>query len=497
MLGKVGLISFALLLSSRISGMARESAQAAAFGTSATADVVVLMLTLPDWIASLVAGGALAYVLLPRWAMQSPAQQAKTQHAVARNLLALGGALGLVLAVFPSYPLGWLVAGLPSTLEDAAEGSLRWSAAVIPAACLAALWSTRLQHERDFVGMYSASLIVNGVLIVALWLALQSSIGKPALMSMGVALLIAMLLRLGWLLVRMRKCLAPEARGMPQVLASAVVTSKPPQGPRVWLWATLAAGLPLALPFVARSLASKSGEGALATFNYAWKLVELPLILAIQLVASLAFPSITQAMLRQASQASALSEEAIQVVGQAFAMAWALACGAAAALLVGAPVLAQLLFGWGRMDAIGLRSVADWGAIGAWSLLPQALIAVALTVLATQQRMGVAVGAYACALALLVLGGWAARLNGAGLMELMGWLLCGVAMVCLVALGSVLLCRLRWLQMLASGAGLLAVWGGSIAFAPLLSTLNMTSAVGVTVACAGLVMAIGWLAGPR
>ena len=45
----------------------------------------------------------------------------------------------------------------------------------------------------------------------------------------------------------------------------------------VWLWAVAAAGLPLALPFAARSLASQQAPGALATFNYAWKLVELPL----------------------------------------------------------------------------------------------------------------------------------------------------------------------------------------------------------------------------
>ncbi|WP_040894015.1 hypothetical protein, partial [Verminephrobacter aporrectodeae] len=64
----------------------------------------------------------------------------------------------------------------------------------------------------------------------------------------------------------------------------------PLPGWRIWTWAALGAGLPLALPFVARTLASGAGEGALASFNYAWKLVELPLVLAVQLVAALAFP---------------------------------------------------------------------------------------------------------------------------------------------------------------------------------------------------------------
>ena len=60
------------------------------------------------------------------------------------------------------------------------------------------------------------------------------------------------------------------------------------------------------------------------------------------------------------------------------------------------------------MGPDALARVAAWGAAGAWGLLPQALIAVALTVLATQGRMRWAAGAYALALgALLAAAGWA------------------------------------------------------------------------------------------
>ena len=85
----------------------------------------------------------------------------------------------------------------------------------------------------------------------------------------------------------------------------------------------------------------------------------------------------------------------------AFALAWALACAAAAALLVGAPAVAQLLFGWGRMDATALARIAQWGTTAAWGLLPQALIAVAMAVLASQRRLKPAVFAYAAALGAL------------------------------------------------------------------------------------------------
>ena len=81
---KAGLLSLALLLASRVLGLLRESAQAAAFGASATGDVVVLMLMLPDWLASLVAGGALAYVLLPHWARAQPPRRIFRGVAYAR-----------------------------------------------------------------------------------------------------------------------------------------------------------------------------------------------------------------------------------------------------------------------------------------------------------------------------------------------------------------------------------------------------------------------------
>jgi peptidoglycan biosynthesis protein MviN/MurJ (putative lipid II flippase) len=221
----------------------------------------------------------------------------------------------------------------------------------------------------------------------------------------------------------------------------------------VWLWAILSAGLPLALPFAARSIASQAGEGALATFNYAWKLVELPLILAIQLVATLAFPAIAKALAAGDSPATA------GAVRGAIALAWALACAAAATLLVGAPAIAQLLFGWGRMEPQALARVAYWGALGAWGLLPQALIAVALTVLAARSRMRTAVMAYGAALGLLLgYSAWGVG-DGASLMVLLNFLLGAVAVAVIVALGPQALAWLPWRSMAISFACLLALAG--------------------------------------
>ncbi|ROZ72787.1 hypothetical protein EEB15_18945, partial [Ramlibacter sp. WS9] len=165
---KAGALSLALLLASRLLGLLRESAQAAAFGTSAFADVVVLMLTLPDWLAGVLASGALAYVLVPAWAGKAPAQVAASQRRVAWCLLGGGGVLALLLFIAREPALALLAPGLPVAMQPIAAAALAWSALALPAALLAALWTTRLQHERDFTGMYSANLVVNAVLIAAI-----------------------------------------------------------------------------------------------------------------------------------------------------------------------------------------------------------------------------------------------------------------------------------------------------------------------------------------
>ncbi|MBG9387871.1 lipid II flippase MurJ [Caenimonas aquaedulcis] len=479
---KAGALSLALLLASRVFGLLRESAQAAAFGASGLADVAVLMLTLPDWLTGVLASGALAYVLVPAWAGETRARVTASERAVARILLALAAALVVALVLARAFVVSHLAGGVPASMVPTATTALTWSAFALPAALLASLWTTRLQHEHDFTGMYAANLVVNAVLILAILVAAPRVIQGDALQWLGGGLLAAMALRLAWLRWRMRPALQDPA----DPGAGRIALPAPP----VWLWAILSAGLPLALPFVARSVASQAGEGALATFNYAWKLVELPLMLAIQLVATLAFPAIAKGM--------AASDEAgtARAVQGAIALAWTLACAAAAALLVGSPAIAQLLFGWGRMHPEALERVAQWGAIGAWGLLPQALIAVALTVLAAGGRMRVAVLAYGLALVLLLVAARLGVADGATLMGLLNLLLGAVAVAVLRALGPQLRAWMPWRALAIAFASLavLAILSLSL---PMPETLSLAAGLATAVAAAALVMGLTWWGSPE
>lgn len=498
---KAGLLSLMLLLASRVLGVLRETALAAAFGSSGMADVAIVMLTLPDWLAGVLVSGALAYVLLPQWAKESAAQQNTTQNHVARRLLWGSLALAGLICMAQGPVAALLLPGASAALQGAASNAVVWSALALPAAMLAGLWATRLQHERDFVGLYSANLVVNGVLIAALLLlgSRGAGPGAGAGQMLGVSLLAAVGLRLLWQGWRMR-----HLRQSALPLASPSVPPPLP-GWRIWMWAALGAGLPLTLPFVARTFASGAGEGALATFNYAWKLVELPLVLAIQLVASLAFPAIARAHAASSSDMFPTGADAMTAaVRNALVLAWTLACAAAAALLVGAPMIASLLFGWGRMEVPALEQIAAWGRVGAWGLLPQALLAVALTVLASVGRMRFAVLAYVLALALLLAVGAAGGTAGESLM----WgLNAGFAVAALIAGGALGAPALRhWLPVRALLAPSLALavvawlahWWGGAGAAVLARDLGLKQAlplVGIAFS-ATFIVASAWFSGP-
>jgi peptidoglycan biosynthesis protein MviN/MurJ (putative lipid II flippase) len=473
---RAGFISLALLLLSRFLGLARESALAAALGTTALADAVVVMLTLPDMVTNILATGALGFVLLPWWARQLPQEQARTQRRVAQALLLLGTLLLAWVLVFPGHLASLLAPGLTGAHRDTLLVGLRWAAFSLPASLTAALWYTRLQQERDVVGMYGMNAVHTSVIIAVLLLAAFVLRSASLIDWMGAGLLAALLLRLLWLRWRMaglqpmvRKPVDP-VHGLPTAA--------------IWAWAVLATGLPIALPVLARSLVSNAGDGALATFNYAWKLIELPNLFAIQLVATLAFPAITRA--------HAEGRDFTLALRSAFVLAWTLACASALALFAGARPLADLLFGWGRMGPEHVAEVARWSAWGAWTLLPQAFIAVLVTVLATLNRMKVAALAYALALLLLLLSGVHEPRE---VMVALTLALSAVAVIMLVAVRGEALRALPWREIAVPGLLCIALaWlAKSLSFDHQLASLVFSGLIAVVlIACSFLASPVLW-----
>ena len=482
---RAGMVSLGLLLLSRVLGLVRESVQAAAFGTTALADVVVTLMTLPDLASSILSGGALSYALLPWWARQTPADLAASQRQVAQIFMGLGLLLALWIAAVPLQWGNWLASGAGPGMQAAVATALRWSAIAVPLSLLSSVWYTRLQHERDVVGMYGVNVVHTTVVIAAMLLAGWLHIGDAVqvVSLLGPGLLLAFGLRVGFFQWR----LARVAAGL-KVAGNAASPLNPAQGLpplAVWLWALAATGLPVAAPLVARSLVSYSAPGALASFNYAWKLVDLLNLLAIQLVVVLAFPALTRAY----------AEGRVFTVQlrAAFVLSWTLACAGALGLYLAALPLADLLFGWGRMERQQVAAVAQWAAVGAWTLLPQSVISVCLLLLATVGRLRAAAVVFAALLAVLAL---SAVHEGLAMMQMLCLLLGLAAAGLLVLCGKQALEALAWRE-LALPAALCAALAwlvppGVAGLAP----HNPWALLVAGAASAVLVLALSWAASP-
>lgn len=475
---RAGVISLALLLASRVLGLLRESVQAATFGTTGLADMVVMMLTLPDLASAILAAGALSYALLPLWARQPPEQRAQSQRRMTLLLLGTGAVITAALWMAAQLVGRWLVPGASD--EAVLVLAVHWAAPAIPLALLGSLWYTRLQHERDAVGMYGMNIVHTGVIVLSMLVLGHTDLAPRAIAWMGAGLLFALGLRLAFLAWRMHRLAPAQSSETPpgQALQPLVPDW------RIWVWATVAAGAPAALVLLARSLVSNEGAGALATFNYAWKLVELPNLLAIQLVATLAFPALTRAR--------AEGRDFSVQLRAAFLLSWTLACAAAVGLWTGAGPLAGLLFGWGRMGPEHVAQVAQWAAWGAWTLLPQALIAVAVLVLATVGRLQVAALAFAAAVLALFALGAAGLHEGRPVMMALAGVLAALAAVLLRSLGPRALQSFPWREMALP----LAVCVGLALVGTVLPLTHPWLVLGAATLFAALVLASSWATSP-
>jgi hypothetical protein len=182
------------------------------------------------------------------------------------------------------------------------------------------------------------------VLIAALRVAWLPAPAPSARCSAGCGLLAAMLARLAWLRWRSARC---RGARRPTAVLPALPSGSGP---------SLSAGLPLALPFAARSLASQRGAGRAGHLQLRWKLVGTALVLAVQLVATLASGRSRRRWRRRAPPDDAAPPCA---AASRWPGRWPVPAPPACWRR---PALAQLLFGWGRMQQARWRRSRDWGA---------------------------------------------------------------------------------------------------------------------------------------
>lgn len=336
-----------VLMAGRAAGFFREMQISAMFGVSRDADFAVILLTTPDLLVNLLLAGGLGAVLIPEFGrLDAPG---RTRLFLKASLLValLFGLLALAIAIWPWLLITILAPGALSVPVDTYVMPFAVAALAVPLAGLAGVTTALLNAEGRFFTAGSGALVFNATIIAALLL--YSGVGQ-ALQVLALAIVIGAGLRY---LFQALASLRHFSFGPSAVPATDFTGIS-----KRFVQALGVGTLVLLVPVMLRAVMSLNGAGNIAAFNYATRLVELPIGIAIATIGSVAFPLMSRA------HASENRAEARTLYLDGLGRALAIALAIAIPSIWFAPPLVTLVFGRGRIGADELRLIGDLARLG-------------------------------------------------------------------------------------------------------------------------------------
>lgn len=360
-LGASTWVSLGILLG-RFAGLVRESTIAATFGISPTADAAVLLLTIPDFLVNILAGGALSAALIPELKRVEKSEQAPLFFQAMVTIGLLFGVLAAVLALIPMQVLYVFAPGMSGVERELASQSAAIVFWLIPLTTMAGVTMSYLQSREIFAIPAMGALIFNLSVIVGLMFFIHD---KSDFVLLALFMILGGLLRWGSQLAQITMITAKTGvLGIRGALHGRRISRSLVSR---YLQAASSGGILLLFPVIARATASLQGEGGLAIMNYAMKMVEFPQSVGVSVLAVVLFPKLSESFAaRDEGGYATILREGSQ---------WVILLGLCALV----PMIwfrndfAELAFGWGRMDAVGLGTIGDVMAIGLVGLPLQGL----------------------------------------------------------------------------------------------------------------------------
>ena len=340
----------------RAAGFLREASLAAVFGAGESADVAVLMLTVPDFLVNILVGGALSVALIPEL---KGLDEESASGLFFQASLFTGGTflvLTLLLQIFRSELIHVLVPGFPASSVEHAASSVGLALWVIPLTTLAGVTSAYLQaHERFAIPAFG-TFFFNGIVASGLLYYRQT----PTHFRLALFIIAGASVRWASQLGDMQRLPVGRLLGHRNLISRSLLVR--------YFQALLAGGVILLFPVIARGVASFQHAGAVATLNYANKLVELPLGASITVLSIVLFPRLSTAFV-----ANPDSGEFTLLLRKGVPVVWIVSTGMMLTLIWFHRSLALAAFGWGRMSTDVVTEIGILAAIGLTSLPAQGL----------------------------------------------------------------------------------------------------------------------------
>ena len=326
------------VLLGRLAGFFREATLAAKLGVTQNADVAVALLSLPDVFINLLVGGAMAAALVPSFKRLD--HHEKQVLFLQSSLLSIGifSLLAIILSVTSQYWLRLLAPGVPNSAINSLIKHAIW---MLPLTAAAGVSTAYLQAQEKFFIPALGTLIFNLTIIYGL-LAADNTTAMLSLLP--TTILIGAALRWGSQL----NCLNWQAliSNLGHKLLIDLALFK-----RYWQ-AMFAAGLLFLLPPIAAALASTYGPGQMAAFNYANKLVQLPVGMCLSIFSVVLLPKFSEQF------ASGNKVAAIDLLRKSVLLIFILSFAIVSAAIVAAPDLVTLIFGRGAVTTVQIQHIS-------------------------------------------------------------------------------------------------------------------------------------------
>jgi putative peptidoglycan lipid II flippase len=404
---RAAVVTVAITLSGSLLGLVRDLLVARYFGADGGTDAFLVSWTVPETAFPLVVEGAMAFLLVPLFS-RALADGREPRDVVAATLPRIVAVLALAsIAVTAFAP--WIVRLLAPGLEDPALAvtCTRLTALTILTFGVAGYVSAALRAKHIFGAPATIHLAYNIGILALIW-SLHARFGIVSAAA-GVALG-------GVLMVAAQLPSFLRHVGVPRRISL-----------RGTSLVTFGAFAPLAVytlsrqaqVFVERFLGSHLEPGTISHLNYAQKVAQLPMLVAL-LVCTVTFPTLARNIAaQQISQARARLEADLRTVT-------ALIFVATAYLIVFAPAIIGMLLEHGAFTAADTAATAAIMRVYAFGLFGHAMVGVLCRPFFTGQRpmwfpaaamgAGLAVNAVVAAITVPHFGGPAiAAANGAGI----------------------------------------------------------------------------------
>jgi murein biosynthesis integral membrane protein MurJ len=298
---KAGLVFGLVILIGRISGLIRELLIAHRFGISDIADQLIILLSFPDVLTGMLGTGALVYTLVPQFKTLKHSDVSSFYLQSLTGTFIVFCLIAALSTIFASHIAALLAPGFSPEKMATVQKYIPLFSLMIPLTALASV-STSWHHSKDNYFLPGlGALIVNTLIICGILV--SSQLASSVFQWVAMALLLGGLLRFASQHLSLHRHISWKTPFNENHLAGDL-------GKR-YIQAVLSGSLFLSLPVLARTFVSRE-DGAVATFNYAIKLAELPMGVAISVIPVILLPRMAAAYKTdETGAAEALSKDTI------------------------------------------------------------------------------------------------------------------------------------------------------------------------------------------